>query len=66
MELVKIKATKEQLESVGIDYEITNLTGSVERKFSSGYYCIKIKHTWEGIEFENEFDIPKYWLELQN
>ena len=65
MESVKINATKEQLASVGIDYEITGLTGYVNHKFPSGYWCVKVKHVWEGLEFENEFDIPNFWLELK-
>jgi hypothetical protein len=60
-----IKANKEQLESIGIDYEITNLKGQIKGYYPSGYIQVEVTHSWEGIEFTNDFDIPKYWLEIK-
>ena len=65
MEVATVKADKNQLESVGIDYEITNLQGKVKGYYPSGYVQVEITHTWEGMDFTNDFDIPKWWLEIK-
>lgn len=59
-------ANNKQLESIGIDYKLTGLTGTVLKTYDDDYVQIEITHIWEGIEFTNNFDIPRYWLELEN
>ena len=65
METATVKANKEQLESVGIDYEITNLTGNVKGYYESGYVLVEIEHVDCCHTFTNDFDIPTHWLEIK-
>lgn len=62
MEKYKILAVKEQLENIGIDYDITNLIGVLENRFPTCYYALRVKHKVGDMEFTNTFDIPKYYL----
>jgi hypothetical protein len=62
MNKYKITANKNQLESFGIDYDITGLIGRLKRKYPTGWYCIEITHDRDGFEFTNDFDIPKTFL----
>jgi len=63
MEKYKIKANKEQLESFGIDYNITGLIGKLKHKYPIGWYEIEVTHTYEAGTFTNTFGIPKTFLE---
>ena len=63
MEKYKIKANKQQLESFGIDYNITGLVGELKHKYPTGWYTIEVTHTYEAGTFTNEFNIPKTFLE---
>lgn len=63
MEKYKVKANKQQLATLGIDYDITGLIGELEHKYPTGFYAIKITHHYEAGTFTNSFDIPKTFLE---
>jgi len=65
MEKATVKANKEQLESVGIDYDITGLEGDVKGYYHSGYVQVEITHNGNGFEWTNDFDIPIRWLEIK-
>lgn len=64
MEEAKVTANKEQLESIGIDYDITNLEGTVKGYYDSGYVQVEIEHKDGKVTFTNNFDIPKHWLKI--
>ena len=51
MNIARIKANKEQLESIGISYKISNLKGKIKKYYKSGYIQIEINHTLGGIIF---------------
>ena len=59
----KIKATKKQLETIGISYNIHNLIGVLKNKYPTGWFCLNVKHKIGNREFTNDFDIPKSFLE---
>ena len=63
MSKVKISGSRRQLESVGIDYDITGLTGVVTFNHYNGYNTVEVTHTLGKLEFTNSFDIPVVWLE---
>lgn len=63
MEKYKVKANKQQLENLGISYDITGLTGELKHKYPTGFYVIEITHNYEAGTFTNLFDIPKTFLE---
>lgn len=63
MEKYKVKANRQQLENLGISYDITGLTGELKHKYPTGFYVIEITHTYEAGTFTNLFDIPKTFLE---
>jgi hypothetical protein len=60
MEKYKVKANKQDLEDVGIIYDIDGLTGDLIRNYLTGWLCLKITHKIDSMEFTNEFDLPKY------
>lgn len=62
---VTITATKDALESIGIDYAISGLIGIVTGYYPSGYVCVEVTHKLGNFEFTNEFDIPKYYLNFE-
>jgi hypothetical protein len=64
-DIVIIKASKTQLESVGIDLEITGMEAKIKSFYPDGYVVVEVKHDvcGFGFEFTNEFDIPNFWLE---
>lgn len=63
MNQYKIIANIQQLEDVGIDYDISGLTGTLIKKYPDGYYCLEVTHVLgEGRVFTNEFDIPQQYL----
>lgn len=66
MEKYKVLANREQLENLGISYNITNLIGYLKRKFKTNYYEIEITHMVGKYSFTNSFDIPNYLLEKIN
>ena len=63
MKKFKIKANKEQLENIGIPYDITGLIGEFVMAYPTGWYRIRAKHTSYGTEYTNDFDIPKTFLQ---
>ena len=64
MKKFKIIASKEQLEGIGISYEISGLECTKKFKFNSDqYYNVEVKYELDGFEFTNCFDIPNYYLE---
>lgn len=65
MEKATVKADMDQLESIGIGYDISELEGDVKGYYSSGYVLVEITHNLDGFEFTNEFDIPKRWLKIR-
>jgi len=66
MEKYKIKANKQQLENLGIDYDITGLVGELKHKYPTGWYEIELTHTYEGGTSKISFDIPKTFLKRIN
>lgn len=62
----KIKATRAQLEEFGIDYDLTGVVGYIQKEYSTGWYCIKIKdfrvNTW--IVNDIFVDIPKTFVKI--
>lgn len=64
MQIAKILANKEQLDSIGIESNITGLYGKVINYFNTGYIEIEITHNVGKFTFTNNFDIPKKWLEI--
>lgn len=62
MRKFKITANKQQLEGIGISYELTGLIGTYKGKFPTGWYLIEVTHDIGGVKFTNEFDIPKTFL----
>ena len=62
MRKFKITANKEQLLSVGIDYDLTGMVGTYKNKFVTGWYLIEVTHYVGNMEFTNEFDLPKTFL----
>lgn len=62
----KVTATREQLESIGISYDITGLTGERINVFPMGWYIVKITHKIGYKIFTNEFGIHKSFLEEVN
>ena len=62
MEKYEILANKEQLKSFGITYEITGLIGILKQKYPTGWYELKVEHTYNSMTFTNNFDIPKSFL----
>jgi hypothetical protein len=57
-----IKANKEQLNRLGIVYEITGLVGTLKYKYPTGFYEIEVTHKVGAITVTNSFDIPKTFL----
>lgn len=51
--MYKIIANKEQLESIGISYDINELTGSLEKEYSNGWLTLCVKHKIGYIEVIN-------------
>lgn len=66
MEKFKIKASKTQLEEIGISYDIMNLDGILKHKYPTGYYCLEVTHKVGKYSFTNDFDIPSRFLEPIN
>jgi len=60
----KIKAKKHQLRNFGINFEITNLIGTLKKKYPTGWYAIEVSHECYGQKCETIFDIPQTFLEL--
>lgn len=60
----QVLASKHELRGIGIDYNITGLTGEITNKYPTGYYEIKITHEWKGIKFINNFYIPEHLIEI--
>ena len=58
----KVKANKQQLSSIGIGYEITDLVGVLKDKYITGWYAIEITYTCDAGTFTRVFDIPKTFL----
>jgi hypothetical protein len=58
----KIKANKDQLERLGISYDITGLIGVLKSKYPTGWYCLEVEHEVDGFKFTNSFNIPKSFL----
>ena len=63
MRKFKVIASKEQLESVGIDYDITGSVGVLKTILSDGYLTLEIEHGLSYRRFINDFDIPSYMCE---
>ena len=66
MEKYKINANRDQLYSIGIDYDIRGLVGILTHKFPTGWYELEVTHTYEAGTFTNKFDIPATFLEKIN
>jgi len=62
MRKFKILANKEQLDGIGISYELTGLVGTYKGKFPTGWYLLEVTHYVGDIEFNNDFDFPKSFL----
>ncbi len=58
----KIIATKEQLESIGISYDIRNLVGVSKKIFNDGYHVLEITYNNGMFDFKNDYDIPTNFL----
>jgi len=58
----KILANKEQLENIGVDYNLEGLVGELTYKYPTGWYRLKVTHCIGNYEFTNEFDFPKTFL----
>ena len=58
----KVKANKQQLSSIGIGYEITDLVGVLKDKYITGWYAIEITYTCDAGTFTRVYDIPKTFL----
>ena len=61
----KIRATINQLRSIGIDYPLTNLVGELLHKFPTGFYKLKVRHYLNSAktqQYTTNFDIPKTML----
>lgn len=56
----KVKANKQQLKSIGIDYDITGSIGILIQKYVTGWYQIEVIH---GDSITYVVDIPKSFLE---
>lgn len=62
MDKYEVKANKQQLSSIGVDYEITGLVGVLKDKYITGWYAIEITYTCDAGTFTSVFDIPKTFL----
>lgn len=58
----EIIATKEELEEIGISYDITGLDAEFIQSYWTGYYRVRVEHQSGDFTFINEFDIPKTML----
>jgi hypothetical protein len=56
----KVKANKNDLESIGISYDINGLVGDLVKNYGTGWLVLSITHEYNGFKFTNEFDLPKY------
>jgi hypothetical protein len=59
----KIIATAEQLDEIGISYDLTGVIGTLKREFNDGYVELTVVHRVGSHEFTNDFDIPESYLE---
>lgn len=59
----KIIATKEQLDDIGITYDITGLIGIFEKEFADGWLVIRATVKLDGYRFTTTFDLPPTYLE---
>lgn len=57
MQKFKIKANINELESIGIFYNITGLKGTLVKTYSDGWIILNITYYTDGIERINDFDI---------
>jgi hypothetical protein len=70
METCKILATKSQLESVGIDRNLTGQVAEISGYYPSGYVAVKVDPPEYVIKIlgdraeKEEYDIPEYWLKI--
>ena len=64
----KVLASKEELEDVGCDLDLTGCMVEYIRDYPTGYSEIRIKHEEISEILEKpiyqKYDIPKYWLEF--
>jgi len=56
--MIEIIANKEQLEAIGIDYELTGLSGWVRMTYGDGWLLVSVTHQIGKYSFTNEFDFP--------
>ena len=68
--MYKIVATKSQLESIGIDRDLTDVKANFIKYYSSGYVSVTVEPTAEAISILGdeaklvEYDIPEQWLKV--
>lgn len=61
--LYRIIATKQQLEAIGIDYNISGYLGEFVKEYSDEWACLKVIHDLGEFQFKNRFDIPMEFIE---
>jgi len=68
--MYKIAATKSQLESIGIDRDLTGEKAEYLKYYTSGYVAVTVDPTEESIAIFGEdakrveYDIPEQWLKV--
>lgn len=60
MQKFKIQSNKEELEDIGISYDINGLIGTLVKSYPTGWLVLSVTHKVGEYEFTNEFDLPKY------
>jgi len=68
--MYEIVATKTQLESIGIDRDLTGVNAEFLKYYTSGYVSVTVDPTAEAIFVlgedakREEYDIPENWLKV--
>jgi len=62
-EMIKIIANKQQLEDIGIDYDLTGLSGWVRMTYGDGWLLVSVTHSIGRYTFTNDFDLPPSFTE---
>lgn len=56
----KVISNKNELEGIGISYNINGLIGTLVKSYPTGWVVLSITHKVGEFEFTNEFDLPRH------
>lgn len=63
MQTFRINSDISSLDDIGISYNINGLNGTLKKIYPSGWMMLTVTHNVDGMEFTNDFDLPKYMLQ---